>query len=600
MRFAQPVTDEETLRIFQQCKTRLKVRRDVKLYECSRLAAPILTGIFKIRIILPKTLRRPLVCEHLFLHELAHLRRHDILSTLAMSLFCAVYWFNPLVWLAARLMSNDAEEAADQLALAGSSHRERTAYGNLLLEFAECFCTKTPLPGYVGLGVFTPAFSSSQLSRRIEMIQNHKKWNRFAALLAVGLSLGVCITVLTRFHYVAAWEVTGNSSVEPVQDDTLVKINLRVILPEGESTSGIHTTMVGLGKSGWNSQSNYINLDGTFSNEMPQNGSYLVGVFDTKNRFAAPLRVITVGGESPTETLEFPMEPGIEFSAKFLDQATSEPIPGLEICLAQLKGDARDRKAVSFDKPSDENGLFQARLLPGQYVVSVNHRWHRPDDIRKGVYAREFTVKGDEKSITHEFQIPSPFVGKVVLPDGTPARNRSVIILDPRMTKPGIFTETDSNGIFRSVEPLVNVTVEIPSYHPLQAGQYFAWFGNELAQVKEREFQLVASSTVKGRLLDARTGEPLSGQLFFYWQINPADSRQKAFMPRDQKTDANGEFAISLNPTLKYELFIVYGRTSDHGGGPYDPRIELGVIEPKGDLDLGDLVVDSEKAVLPR
>jgi beta-lactamase regulating signal transducer with metallopeptidase domain len=36
------------------------------------------------------------------LHELAHVRRHDLIGHTLSRLACAVYWFHPLVWTAAK------------------------------------------------------------------------------------------------------------------------------------------------------------------------------------------------------------------------------------------------------------------------------------------------------------------------------------------------------------------------------------------------------------------------------------------------------------------------------------------------------------------
>ena len=47
------------------------------------------------------------------LHELAHIRRNDWESRLIAQIMCAVYWFNPLVWFAARRMQVEAERACD-------------------------------------------------------------------------------------------------------------------------------------------------------------------------------------------------------------------------------------------------------------------------------------------------------------------------------------------------------------------------------------------------------------------------------------------------------------------------------------------------------
>ena len=55
--------------------------------------------------------------EAVMLHELAHVRRGDSISQLLVLAVCALYWFNPVVWLCARALRSEAEMAADDTVL---------------------------------------------------------------------------------------------------------------------------------------------------------------------------------------------------------------------------------------------------------------------------------------------------------------------------------------------------------------------------------------------------------------------------------------------------------------------------------------------------
>ena len=64
----------------------------------------------------------PAECRQVILHELAHVKRHDLLWGWTAEIARMVYFFHPLVWWLGYRLRLERELACDQLAMARSGH----------------------------------------------------------------------------------------------------------------------------------------------------------------------------------------------------------------------------------------------------------------------------------------------------------------------------------------------------------------------------------------------------------------------------------------------------------------------------------------------
>ena len=102
----------------------------------TRAAMPFTYGLFRPTIVLPASAEdwSPDRCRSVLLHELAHVRRRDLLTNAIVQLACVIYWFHPLVWLAARRVRIEAERSCDALVV--STGTRASDYAGDLLEIA--------------------------------------------------------------------------------------------------------------------------------------------------------------------------------------------------------------------------------------------------------------------------------------------------------------------------------------------------------------------------------------------------------------------------------------------------------------------------------
>jgi beta-lactamase regulating signal transducer with metallopeptidase domain len=117
---ARPLDSEDWLTPLWEVSDRLSLEEPPRLLRSEDAKMPFACGVLKPTIVLPAE------CDNwsldrrraVLLHELAHVRRHDLIGHTLGRLACAVYWFHPLVWTAAKQLRSESERACDDLALA--------------------------------------------------------------------------------------------------------------------------------------------------------------------------------------------------------------------------------------------------------------------------------------------------------------------------------------------------------------------------------------------------------------------------------------------------------------------------------------------------
>lgn len=138
--------------------------------------------------------------RHVLAHESTHARHGDPVWSLLRCLCLTIYWFDPLVWIAARCSKTDCELACDESVLEALGEAERIPYGQTLLSLIPVKRVSNPM-----IAATTMTAGKKQLKDRITRIAQ-KPRQLMAAAIAVAVLAGV----------VSACTFTGGTSGESV------------------------------------------------------------------------------------------------------------------------------------------------------------------------------------------------------------------------------------------------------------------------------------------------------------------------------------------------------------------------------------------------
>ena len=163
------------------------------IFLCDDIPSPCLFGLFRPTIYVTSAAAKDenrLRC--VIAHEETHARHLDPLWSLVRSVCLAVWWFNPLVWLAAYCSRADCELACDEGVLARLGESERVPYGETLLSLVPVRRGGDPM-----LAATTMTAGKRQMKERIQRIAEHKRPLAVALVAVLALTGIVCAATFT-------------------------------------------------------------------------------------------------------------------------------------------------------------------------------------------------------------------------------------------------------------------------------------------------------------------------------------------------------------------------------------------------------------------
>lgn len=143
------------------------------VYQCAQIDVPIVSGVFRSGIYLPKLNLEPYQRQYILEHEQMHIRRKDsLIKAVSYGLLC-LHWFNPLVWLAFLQLEGTMEFSCDEAVVSRLGEEQKKEYSRTLLIVA----AGGSLPKKKS--VFLLGFLENNIKKRVKNVleyEHHGKW----------------------------------------------------------------------------------------------------------------------------------------------------------------------------------------------------------------------------------------------------------------------------------------------------------------------------------------------------------------------------------------------------------------------------------------
>jgi beta-lactamase regulating signal transducer with metallopeptidase domain len=189
--------------ILIQCARRLKLQVIPNVVITKMVSSPAIFGMIRPVLLLPtdflqETSKKD--TENILLHELAHIKRRDLLVKEIETFLTIIYWFNPLFWGAKKQLQHLRELCCDST-VANILQRKVKSYRSTLLATARRLLAQPLEPGLGFLGLFE---DSDRISARLKWLEKGTvklRWLRNTLIFAIFIFVPLCILPMSRAEF---------------------------------------------------------------------------------------------------------------------------------------------------------------------------------------------------------------------------------------------------------------------------------------------------------------------------------------------------------------------------------------------------------------
>ena len=144
-RYAEP-WDERTNTLLKQVQQQTRRTIKVQGYIATSVESAFGIGVIRKRIILPNKDYTEAELRYVLLHEYTHFLNHDTVVKLLVTLFCIIFWWNPVVYLLQKDLEQNLEIKCDLSVARTLCGKERAAYLRTILSLMKQSDRKHRIP----------------------------------------------------------------------------------------------------------------------------------------------------------------------------------------------------------------------------------------------------------------------------------------------------------------------------------------------------------------------------------------------------------------------------------------------------------------------
>ncbi|MFV0518022.1 MAG: M56 family metallopeptidase [Aminipila sp.] len=130
---SEPVRNDYIDKTQAEILSKRKGKKFLQVYQCNKFPSPMIVGIFKPVIFIPKRDYTVEDLQIILTHELTHYLRHDLLYKGLFIVALILHWYNPFVHIMTKAASKDMELCCDQDAIKGKNKEFRSDYSDVIM-----------------------------------------------------------------------------------------------------------------------------------------------------------------------------------------------------------------------------------------------------------------------------------------------------------------------------------------------------------------------------------------------------------------------------------------------------------------------------------